>query len=218
MKNFGVATYFSLLLCILGLAGPAQAENASFGNLPREGTSLDDFVPKGWKVDLQVSGDLNGDGVPDIAAILIEDKPDSDQSDADEGPAHAFIVLLGADNGKFVLSGKNTKLLQCKGCGGIKEFVDIRINKGVLVVYQMSGSRWYTYTTWRFRYDPKSLRFVLIGMDSEEGDNVLNKKTIESSNYLTGLKTTQQGNKTSKATLKGKDSSPQTPFLEDVAE
>lgn len=215
VKNANIFKYSLLLLCIFGFSGQSLAGGA-FDNLLHEGTSLENFVPKGWKVDFQVSGDLNSDGIPDIAAILVEDKPENDLSGADEGPAHAFIVLLSADNGKFTLSGKNDKLLLCKGCGGVKEFVDIRIKKGVLVVSQMSGSREYAYTTWRFRYDPKMQRFVLIGRDNEEGDNATGEKTTESSNYLTGVKTIQKGNKTS--TTNGATSSQQRLFLEDVAE
>jgi len=215
MKNVHIIRYLLPLLFILGLAGQAQAQDASFSHLPHQGTSLADFVPKGWKVDFQVSGDLNGDGLPDIAAILIEDKPDND---TDEGPRHAFIVLLATDNNKFILAGINSKLLQCKGCGGVKEFVDIQIKKNVVVVSQMSGSREYTFNTWRFRYDQKSQRFVLIGMDSEEGDNLLGKKTIESSNYLTGLKTIQKGNKTTSSTINGFTASQPASFLEDVTE
>ncbi|MBF0481071.1 MAG: hypothetical protein HQK81_04095 [Desulfovibrionaceae bacterium] len=218
MKNAQIVWYFLILLCIFGLAGQAQAQDASLGDRAREGTSPEDFVPNGWKVDFQVSGDLNGDGVPDVAAILIEDKREDDRTDADEGPKHAFIVLLGADNGKFLLAGTNFKLLQCKGCGGVKEFVDIQIKKGVVVVSQMSGSREYTYSTWRFRYDQKLQRFILIGMDIEEGDNVLGKKKIVSSNYLTGLKTIQEGKKTSSSTMNGINTSRQALFLEDVVE
>lgn len=215
MNNIPFARHLLPLLFILGLAGLAHAGEASFGNLPQQGASLADFVPKGWMVEFQVSGDLNGDGVPDIAAILVEDKPDND---ADDGPKQALLVLLSTDNNKLALAGVNTKLLQCKGCGGAKEFVDIQIKKNVVVVSQMSGSRTYTYNTWRFRYDSRLQRFVLIGLDSEDGDNVLGKKTIESSNYLTGLKTIRKGNTASSSTINGFTSSQQAPFLENVAE
>jgi len=215
MMNFKIVRHLLPLLFILGLAGLAQAGDAAISNLPQQGASLADFVPKGWKVDFQVSGDLNGDGVPDIAAILIEDKLDND---ADDGPNRALIVLLCTDNNKFALAGINAKLLQCNGCGGVKEFVDIQIKKNVIIVSQMSGSRTYAYNTWRFRYDNKSQRFVLIGLDSEEGDNVLGRKTIESFNYLTGLKTIRKNNKVSSSTIDGFTTSQQAPFLEDVSE
>lgn len=215
MKYANIFKY-SLLLYIFGFAGQSWAGGAFFDNIPREGTSLNDFVPKGWKVEDQVSGDLNGDGVPDIVATLVEDKPNNDQSIDDYGLQQAIIILLGADNGKFMLSGSNDKLLQCKGCGGIKEIDDISIKKGVIIVFQMSGSREYTDATWRFRYDPKAARFVLIGMDSEEVDSGTGEKTTESSNYLTGVKTIQKDSKIS--TTKGATSSRQQLFLEDVTE
>lgn len=215
MKCTQLFKYSLLLLCIFGLSGQARAGGSIFDNIARQGTALGDFVPKGWKVADQVSGDLNGDGVPDIVATLVEEKPTDDQSNDDYGLKQAFIVLLGAENGKFTLKGGNDKLLQCKGCGGVKEIDDISIRKGVIIVFQMSGSREYSSSTWRFRYDPKARRFVLIGLDTEEGDNATGEKTVESSNYLTGVKTIQKGNKT--ATTKGAITR-EAIFLEDVAE
>lgn len=133
MNNVKFVRHLLPLLFILRLAGLAQAGDASFNSLPQQGTSLAAFVPKGWKVGIEVSGDLNGDGMPDIAAILIENKPDNDAGD---GPRRAFIVLFGTDNNKFSLSGINFKLLQCKGCGGVKKFVDIQIKKMLLLSHR----------------------------------------------------------------------------------
>jgi len=47
---------------------------------------------------------------------------------------------------------------------------------------------------------------------------VLGKKTIESSNYLTGLKTIRKGNVILSSTIEGFTVSQQGQFMEDVAE
>ena len=156
-------------------------------DLPPEGKSLVDFFPKGWTVEEQVNGDLNGDGVSDIAAILVQSKPDS----AEDEPQRALIVLLGHDKEKYIPAGTNDKFLQCKGCGGVKEGVGISIEKGVIIVDQMSGSREFANETWRFRYDPQTQRFVMIGKDLETGDGMRGTGTIASFNYLTGRKITE---------------------------
>jgi len=96
-----------LLLILLGWAAQARTEGFPVKDLPPEGKSLVDFLPTGWTVEEQVKGDLNGDGVPDIAAILVQGKPDS----AEDEPQRALIVLLGRDKEKFVLAGTNDKLL-----------------------------------------------------------------------------------------------------------
>ena len=40
-----------------------------------EAENVNSFIPKGWKIEEQVTGDLNGDSLPDYALKLVEDKP-----------------------------------------------------------------------------------------------------------------------------------------------
>jgi len=207
-----------LLLILVGWAAQARTEGLPVKDLPPEGKSLVDFLPKGWTVEDQVNGDLNGDGVSDIAAILVQGEPDS----AEDEPQRALIVLLGRDKEKFVLAGTNNKLLECKGCCGIKEGVGISIKKGVIVVEQMSGSREFSNETWRFRYDPQTQRFVLIGRDLETGDGMRGTGTIESFNFLTGSKITEtyrydkNGERKIATSTKTEKATQKTPFIEDV--
>ncbi len=107
MKIMGLSLF---LLIVLGWAAQAGAERFPVKDIPPEGKSLVDFVPKGWTVEDQANGDLNGDGVSDIAAILVQDKPDS----AEDEPQRAVIVLLGRDKEKFIPAGTNDKFLECK--------------------------------------------------------------------------------------------------------
>jgi hypothetical protein len=67
-----------------------------------------------------------------------------------------------------------------------------KIEKGVLIVDQMSGSRDLVHTTLRFRYDPKERRFVFIGEDVEKTDRATGASTVESTNLLTGAKITEK--------------------------
>lgn len=212
--------WLSLFLIIL-LGWPAQAGAKGFPakNLPPEGKSLVDFVPEGWTVQDQVNGDLNGDGVSDIAAILVQSKPDSGEDELQR----ALIVLLGRDKEeRFLLAGTNDKIINCKGCGGVKEMVGVSIKKGVLLVEQMSGSREFANETWRFRYDPQTQRFVMIGHDLETGDGMRGTGTIVSSNYLTGRKITEtyrydkSGEHKIAISTKKAEAPRKTPFMEDV--
>jgi hypothetical protein len=65
---------------------------------------------------------------------------------------------------------------------------DITIEKGVLIISQLSGSRESTDLTQRFRYDPALKRFVLIGEDIVNSDRLTGESENLSSNYLTGVK------------------------------
>ena len=218
MRKMKIMRLSLLLLIVLGWAAQARTERFPVKDIPPEGKSLVDFLPKGWIVEDQAKGDLNGDGVSDIAAILVQGKPDS----AEDEPQRAVIVLLGRDEGKFIRVGTNDKFLECKGCLGVKEAVGISIKKGVIVVDQMSGSREFSNETWRFRYDPKTQRFVLIGRDLDTGDGMQGTGTIESCNFLTGRKITEtyrydeNGERKIATSTKREKCPEKTPFIEDV--
>ena len=219
MKKMSIVKLSLLLMILLGWAAQARADVFSLKALPPEGKSLSDFIPKGWTVEDQVSGDLNGDGISDIAAILVQAKPDGPEDELQR----ALIVLLGgSDKDKFVPDGANNQFLQCKGCGGIKEMEGIGIKKGVLVVDQWMGSREFAIETWRLRYDPRTKRLLLIGKDRETGDGMEGKGTIESFNYLTGQKITEtyhydeSGERKITISSKKEKSPRETPFLEDI--
>jgi hypothetical protein len=212
-----------VLVLILGAAAQAQEDGLPVNHLPREGKSLQDFVPNGWIVEEQVSGDLNGDNVADFAAILIQDQPDFDESGVKTERHRGLMVLFGHENGTINLAGTNDSLLQCTTCGGVKEGVGMDIKRGVLIISQLSGSRLYTDATWRFRYDPQTRRFILIGKDTENADAALGTGTVESCNCLTGLKITETyrhdrdgKRKITVSTTRGQCPK-KTPFLEDVS-
>ncbi len=218
MRKMKIIRLSLLLLILLGWAAQAHTEGLPVKDLPHAGKSLVDFLPTGWRVEDEANGDLNGDGVSDIAAILVQGEPVS----AEDEPQRALIVLLGRDKEGFVLAGTNNKLLECKGCCGVKEGVGISIKKGIIVVDQMSGSREFSNETWRFRYDPQTQRFVWIGRDLDAGDGMRGTGTIESFNFLTGWKITEtyhydKNGERKIVTLTKKEKAPQkTPFIEDV--
>jgi len=181
-----------------------------------------DFLPRGWMIEQQAGGDLDGDGVADIAAILVQEKPVVDKSGVESELERGVIVLLGNSKGKFRLAGANNALLRCTKCLGVKEGVSICIKKRVVIVGQMSGSREFTDETWRFRYDAGNQRFILIGRDVESGDGMVGTGKIESFNYLTGIKITEtyrydeKGERKITISSKKRKGAKATPFMEDV--
>ena len=211
-----------MMFTLLVWTSQARTEGFPVNSLSSVSNSLSEYIPSGWIVGDQASGDLNGDGIPDIAAILVQGGPNFDLNKADDEPQRALIVLMGKDKDKFTLAGINDKLLQCKGCGGIKESVGISIKKGVIIVSQMSGSREFAIETWRFRYDLRSQRFVTIGRDLETGDGMRGTGKVESFNYLTGRKMTEnyrydESGEHKIATSTKRETGPrETSFIEDV--
>lgn len=220
MMNRTLRLPLPLFLLMLSLSSVVPAREKAFdpSKLPREGRSLADFTTPGWSVEEKADGDLNADGIADIAAILVQS---SSGRKAEEGQ-RVLLVLTGGAHGKFSLGGSNGKLLVCALCGGIKESAGVAIKKGVLIVSQLSGSREFTDQIWRFRYDRKTRRFVLIGKDVTHGDGALGSGDKESFNFLTALKISESYRYDQKRdreiTLSSKKEKipKRTPFLEDV--
>ena len=200
-----------VLLLVAGLSLVASAQDkAAFdvSKIPAMGDKPQDFAPSGWKVEETVRGDLNGDGKPDYAIKLIEDKPKSADTEVDR----ARVLVLGFDDGgKIKRVAVADKLLQCTACGGafygvVDAPANVKIEKGVLIVNQDHGSRDVTETTYRFRYDEQPSMFILIGFDYADRDRAEGGTHTESTNYLTGKRVT--------TTSKGKRDTTKTTIVE----
>lgn len=157
-----------------------------------EGTGVDDFVPPGWTIEEQASGDLNKDSLPDIALKLIEDKPVKDKDEENlENRRRVLIILFKDNSGKFSRVAVADRLLQgtCDG-GAFHMFctapANVKIEDGILIVNQDRGSRNVVETTFRFRYDAAEKRFVLIGLDRKNRDRLNGGISAKSTNFLTG--------------------------------
>ena len=182
---------------LLSTASPAQEGGAVFdkSKLPETGRSAADFVPAGWVLEGQAAGDLNGDGVPDLALKLVQEKPAGAKEDEIVERQRALVVLFKDGDGRLRRAGVADKVLQCTSCGGafygvVEAPAEVKIERGVIVVNQDFGSREVTEHTYRFRYDATAARFHLIGFDSTSRDRLDASVTKESTNYLTGRKVT----------------------------
>lgn len=189
-----------LILAVLSLSSwcVAQDDRTTINKslVPWAGTDTRNFIPQGWKLEEQKSGDLDGDGNSDYVLKLIEAKPAKTADDATNDRARALVVLLSDANGKLTRAALADRLLQCTGCGGafygaMEAPAEVEIDaKGVITVSQEHGSREVSNTTYKFRYDPAVKRFVLIGFDYVENDRASAKVVSESTNYLTGVRKT----------------------------
>lgn len=167
---------------------PRQINQTEF---PSKEATVQAFVPKGWKVEAKVEGDLNGDRRPDTILKLIETT--SGTSDR----ARVLLVLQKQSNGQWQRIGVAPRLLLCSNCGGVLGSADganvqVKIENGVILVRQFRGSREAVETLHRFWLDKASNRIVLIGQDVRLYDRLTGDETRESSNFLTGQKITEK--------------------------
>jgi len=185
----------SLLLVFLNSSAIAQDEAAKIdkSRVPAQAAAPQKFAPAGWKIEEQVTGDLNGDTVPDYALKLVEAKPEKDAEGNPTERGRALVVALATKDGQLTRAGVADSLLQCTRCGGafygfVETPAEVTIEKGVVVVQQDHGSREVTNTTYRFRYEPSSGKFLLIGFDLANADRATAQVSSESINYLTGAR------------------------------
>jgi hypothetical protein len=177
-----ISATISLMLAGIGNAQSVRWLNPSL--VPTQGKTVQDFVPKGWKIQDRVEGDINSDRKPDTVLTLIEAGTQSDR-------ARAIVVLVKQANGKLQRLAVANKLLLCSSCAGVLSSPDganstIKIKSGVIIVSQLSGSREAREATHRFWIDKSSKRLILIGKDILDYDRANGDSTLTSINYLTG--------------------------------
>ncbi len=181
MVRFGsgclaVAAWFTTLTA----SAEIPRARAAISALPKRGATPAAFVPKGWSVEVTVEGDLDADKKPDTVLVLLEDAPEDDRE-------RAVLVLLQRDPG-YVLGGSNVGLVACwmsSGAKGGEGTPSIEIQKGVLLVDQMSGSRQFTTSLDRFRWNRSRRLFEWIGQDLMHADAITGESTQTSCNFLT---------------------------------
>ncbi|MFL5350932.1 MAG: hypothetical protein ACJ8AT_39695 [Hyalangium sp.] len=184
------------LLLFLPLAAWAEEPTPlELSKVPQEGKSPQDFVPSGWKIEATTRGDLDKNGSEDVVLELVEAKPAESADGTVTDRSRALLVLLSSEGGKLRRAGASNRALYCIGCQGMLgggEGGVVKIDKGVIIIDQLSGSREMTHTTLRFRFDPQEKRFMLIGEDVAHTDRAVGSTESQSTNLLTGTKVTEK--------------------------
>lgn len=205
----------AFLLCLAlgsGLRGAAAHEptipTVTYPQLPREAASAEGFVPQGWVLEVQASGDLNRDGIDDLALVLHQKDPRNvvthgqiGEIPLDTNPRIMAVAFRDGLSGGYTLQAENHTLIPRRenptqddpfgdGNGGIA------IERGSLLLTLnlfMSAGGWDMFTaTHRFQY--RNGQFELIGYDRSSVNRASGKTTDVSVNYLTGRMKLSTGN------------------------
>ncbi|WP_419804400.1 FG-GAP repeat domain-containing protein [Terriglobus sp.] len=168
---------------------------ASRPKLNTSGRTVADFVPAGWKIDQQASGDLNGDGRPDVAfvlhgtnkALLMPNESSGDQM-FDTNPNILGVALANAD-GTFTLAGQNGYVVPRWTPGRptptFGDALSLTIKNGTLAVELTVEPMDPSITTCIFRYQHS--RFELIGYKRWEINPGTQMERTYSVNYSTAV-------------------------------
>lgn len=120
------------------------------------------FAPRGYEVLLEATGDLNADKRDD-AAIILQKKIRTGQ----ECPKRCLIVALRGQDNVLRRLAANWDVLIPSNAGGASygdPKVELKIQKGLLVLEQMSGSNDRTDRTWRYKLNNKRNVVELVGL------------------------------------------------------
>jgi hypothetical protein len=117
---------------------------------PRDDAQIKVELGRGEEIEVRIAGDLNGDGVDDIAYIVRGD---------DKRTLRVRLANKGKDFGR---APQGMLDLDAHPLG----VAELSVAKGVLVVKDLTGGTTATAATYRFRLDPEAGRMKLIGLDA----------------------------------------------------
>jgi hypothetical protein len=162
----------NLFIALLFLSAVAIAQ-------PSTKKNPNDFIPVGFVLVSSVEGDLNKDGVADkVLLIKGTDKGAYEKNEFGEmvdRNRRGIIVLFKKDN-QYQIVLKNLNCFSSENEDGGVYYapeLSLEINKGNLYIHYAHGR--YGYWKYTFRY--RNSDFYLIGYDSSEGGEVVEKET-----------------------------------------
>lgn len=105
---------------------------------------LDALIPSGFSPFYAKSGDLNGDGITDIALVVNSEKT----------LTRPLLIILGNESGGYTLAKRNDYVILDKESGGIHgdPFHSITIDDGILHICIFGGSSWRWENNVIFQY------------------------------------------------------------------
>ncbi|MEZ0171594.1 hypothetical protein [Microvirga sp. TS319] len=207
MKPQGRRAFSSALLLCLACGGGSDLAAAqelavpevTYPSLPKQAASAEGFVPQGWRIEARASGDLDRDGIDDLAFLLRQDDPKNvlentglGENPFDTNPRILAVAFRSGPSGDYVLGLENHTLIPRRG-DPVQEdpFGEdnggIAVERGVLAVTLhlfMTAGGWDMFTaTHKFQY--RNGRFELIGFDRFNTHRASGRTTDISANYLT---------------------------------
>lgn len=205
MSRLAGSLLASLLLVTAARAGSDEmVPPVVFPAIPAHAQTKADLVPKGWAIETESRGDLNGDGAPDLMLVLNMTDPGNvlknsglGSQELDTNPRMLVVAFAETATKRYSVALADHTLIPRH----TNPFMDdplegAAIVKGtvrVSLTFWMSAGSWYTsQTKLTFRYQDGC--FKLIGYDSTETKRNTGEMSTVSINYLAKKIKTTKGN------------------------
>jgi len=196
LHNLFQPVSYCFIFLFFGISGNAlRAQNYQYPVLKKNGANAEAFLPKGWHVMTKTTGDLNKDGVADLAVLIEADSlvKSLKEWENDQRPRILFAAFRQPD-GQYSLSVQSNESILLSNDGGVfgDPFEALEINRGSIVVrfYGGSSDRWsYVY---RWRYQNKD--WFLIGATYTASSTHNGNFKVHDFNLLTGAAERTIGN------------------------
>lgn len=187
-----------------GVLDPDKLPPVSWPTLASSGAQAKDFVPKGWVLEKQVSGDLNADGKPDLALVIRQNAASLRLLPYDDAPKSAtridtnpriVLVALADGAGGYKLAGSSKALIPRHDNPSMEDpFQDLQMRRGSftvsLLIFMNAGGWETTGSSFTFRHEGGCVR--LIGFDQTTTHRATLKSTSISANLLSGKMKTSE--------------------------
>ncbi len=206
MRRFSAFLYVALLAGV-SAAHAFDVPDVKYPDLAKAAASAEGFVPAGWKLEKQIAGDLNADGIADLVLVLRQTDPNNvishdilGENPLDTNPRILAVAFGRASPSGFVLALENHTLIPRREVptadDPLSERGGVVLEKGTLRIklnYFTSAGGWSTsLTSHTFRW--QNQRFELIGFDRRELMRNSGEEREVSINYSTARMSITTGN------------------------
>ncbi len=194
-------TSLLFLLCFKGLF----AQVNDFPQLPKSGKNSNDFLPLGWRIIAQDSGDLNQDKIKDIAFVLQKTDPKNivlndglGIDTIDKNPRILAIAFKNASKNTYrLVLQSNTFIISYEDPVMDDPFDGINIAKNGTL--NISFRIWYSAGSWEmsnhnYQFRFQNNQFKLIGYDATHTNRASGEIRDYSLNFSTKKMHIAKGN------------------------
>lgn len=204
--------FAGLVAVLLLVAAPAAAQDleippVDYPTLASSAASAEGFVPVGWRIEARAEGDLNADGIADLALVLREQDPANVIDNSGFGPdrfdtnPRMLAVAFAERSGGYRLVAQNHRLIPRHTEPVLDDPFDseseaLKIERGTLklsLIRFASAGGWDSGgTSFTFRWQNGALR--LIGFDWNNVRRNSGETREVSINFVTRRVRTATGN------------------------